>query len=340
MRGAPPALEADARQALLTYFDERRQLANFGNMREADLYFDALQEAGVVRLRALALRAAADIPDAKQRAAHVSAELDAQLRKWNSYPTIDDVRAVCLAQITAARAASAAVSARAASDTANLGRWGARAAFESAGGHEVAQRDAVKTNVSKVAAGAEADGDAQKAPKAAPYSAAETAVLALADGIFGEAARLAGQDAAAIDALVALAAGQPSAAAQREHMLAELRAKARAADSPLSDQAVDAMLSAFLANTSDMIDKSQGDAALAAEKRQNRRLREQATGAEAMALDARMREMCETEVVTTSRLCGICGRADDPYSGCAYGGSSPSPQYIRNITRHRTYGQV
>ena len=72
-----------------------------------------------------------------------------------------------------------------------------------------------------------------------------------------------------------------------------------------------------------------------AANRKRRRLLDNAS-LEATALDVDLRKSCTTRVVTkivtttVRRKCGICGREDEPGSGCGYGGFSPAP--INEVT--------
>jgi hypothetical protein len=72
-------------------------------------------------------------------------------------------------------------------------------------------------------------------------------------------------------------------------------------------------------------------AALAADRLQDDEAKRKAEE-ERKAADEALRKAREAELElkkrSRTRMCGICHRADSPWSGCGYGGNSPSPYYV------------
>ena len=136
-----------------------------------------------------------------------------------------------------------------------------------------------------------------------------------------------------------LVSGDASAQGTRRAMREDLGRSAGAAHLGLSDDKLDEVLARILQDSREVLDAATSTRDGEMADLQRRRRQHQAGTAAALALGADMRRLCETEVVTVTRTCGHCGRLDDPYSGCSYGGSTDLPIFVQNRERKKTYTQ-
>jgi hypothetical protein len=321
---ARAGLDEPSRAAALAYFEERRQLPHFGNLREAGTLAEAATDRALTRLQAQG-RARGDAE------AETAAELDARLQRWDGFPVLADVEAACRDLIGAARAAGAAGAAGAAASSAGDGGLGGPRF-----GHGTADASAsASASASAVSAKAGGAGAGDGGPTAAAaFSKAEVEAGKLAHALLDDASEFTSPGD-----LVALLKGEASATVARRTMTETLRSKAKSAHLGLSDGDLDEVLQRIFADALEILDAaaSSRDDQLEDLKRR-RRLQRDGTAA-AVALDTEMRRLCETETVTVTRTCGHCGRLDDPFSGCAYGGNTNLPIFVKNVERTKTYGQ-
>ena len=306
--GAAPRspLDAPSRAAALAYFEERRRLPNFGNLREAGTLAEAATDHALTRLQAQGQ----------------------ELLRWDGFPAHVDVAAACENLIGAARAAGDVVT----STSNDRGRT-VRPNFGTATG-SASSSATTSASVKKAAGGAASDLSGGPATAAKKFSEAEVEAGKLARALLDEAS----EQVSSLDDFTALLKGDPSAAAVKKAMTEDLRIKA--AHLGLSDEDLDTVLKRLFDDAIEVLDAAaKSESEEMADLKRRRQLQKSGT-ADAVRLDADMRRLCETETVTVTRTCGHCGRLDDPYSGCAYGGQTDLPVFVKNVVRKKTYRQL
>ena len=323
----PSLLDDESRAAALSYFEERRTLPNFGNLRDAITFAET-----AIDLAHKRVGESADEASAAARAeggdSSAEAEYNRVLQEWNGLPETADIIETCDKEISKAREAKDALIRR--------GLWGGgapAAAPPVSFGSDSARAPNMSAATRMAALAAAEEQEAQPEVGQEELSDAEKEA-----GMIVSALLLAQSEKENVseEELIDLVSGGEGAAEVRQTLKEEYHRSASKLE--LSADALDSVFDRILASMNEGL-----AAAATAREEQLRRATEdlQKRGIrDAAAHDKEMRRLCEETTVTVTRICTFCGRADDPYSGCAYKGQSPMPKFIENVEKRKKFKQL
>ena len=217
-----------------------------------------------------------------------------------------------------------------------------------AGGEGLGQEAAATATASAQAQAAAGGAPPPNPRKAAAKAALKEKLLRIVGAAVGQL----GQCANAGDAAKFTEVLSDCECEAKEDILAQLRAENEQADEALRMAAgeLQAVYSEAIAKANSAINDMvvagaarMADLARQAQDARARALQNDVT--DLLALDGNMRRLTEHEVRTDimKRVCNLCKRADDPYSGCAFGGFSPFAKTVKvgeKVTLEKTYAQT